>query len=46
VVIVPEFRGDEDVGARDEALGDCALYALPCFGLVLVVVGTVEEAVA
>jgi hypothetical protein len=46
VVVVPEFRGDEDFGACDEALGDGALDPLAGFGLVLVVVGAVKEAVA
>lgn len=46
VVVVPELGDDEDVFALDESFVDGSLDALSCFSLVLVVVGTVEEAVA
>jgi hypothetical protein len=46
VIVVPELGGDEDVLALHQTLGDGALDALASLLLVLVVVGTVEQAVA
>jgi hypothetical protein len=46
VIVVPELGDDEDVLTLDESLVDGTLDALSCFLFVLVVVCTVEEAVA
>lgn len=46
VVVVPELGSDEDVLALDQALGDRALDSLACLLFVLVVVSSIEAAVA
>jgi hypothetical protein len=46
VVIVPQFGGDEDVFTLDEAFIDGSLDPLASLFFVLVVIGTVKEAVA
>ena len=46
VVIVPQLSGDEDFRSCNKALGNGPFNALAGFVLVLIVVCTVEEAVA
>lgn len=46
VVVVPELGDDKDFFTLDEAFVDGTLDALACFAFVLVVVCTIEEAVA
>jgi hypothetical protein len=46
VVVVPEFRGYEDVFTLYEPVFDSAKNAFASFFFVLVVVGAVEESVA
>jgi hypothetical protein len=46
VVIVPQFRGDEDILAFDQPVGNGAADPLARFLFVLIVVCAVEEAVA
>lgn len=46
MVVVPELCGDEDVFPLDDAFFDCATDPLASFGLVLIVVRTIEETIA
>ena len=46
MVIVPEFGGDKDVGAGDDAFGYSAFDSFAGLAFILVVVGAVEEAVS
>ena len=46
VIVVPELRNDEDLFTLHEAFFDGSLDALACFMLVLVIICSVEQAVA
>ena len=46
VIVVPQLGDDEDLFTLDEPFFDGTLDALACFVLILVVVCTVEQAVA
>lgn len=46
MIVVPQLGGNEDVLSLHQAIFDCALDTLACFGLVLVIVCSVEETIS